>query len=217
MLTGKNTAMLLSALLTIMSASSTAALAQTWARQHPRRAEVLRRDNNLNNRINNNVGHLSGQYGHLERQDGQIRQQEQADARRNGGFITRGQQTQLNREENVLGQETRFDNTNNRFVQNHPARAEVLARDANLNYAINKDQGHLEGQYGQLMSEDHSIVRQEHQDARANGGYITSAQRMQLNQEETGLRNQIRQDYSGSGIQPAAQAQVQGQLLGPTM
>jgi len=183
------------ALATLLVATSCPSFAN-FAQKHPRRAEVLRRDNNINRRINSAYGHLGGQYGHLERQDWQVRQQEQADARRNGGYITKPQQGQLNREENALSQETFFDNNKNKFVQNHPRRSEVLARDANLNYSINKDEGKLGGNYGQLEREDHSIVHQEQQDARQNGGYITKQEQTQLNREATGLRNQINQDFS---------------------
>ena len=82
------------------------------------------------------------------------------------------------------------------FRHNHPRRAEVLGRDANLSYSINKDEGHLSGQYGTLNQEDHQIVRQEQADARANGGYITTQQQQQLNQEENQLRSQVQQDYT---------------------
>lgn len=169
-------------------------LAGNFAHQHPRRAEVLRRDNHINNRINQDKGHLGGKYGHLEHQDASIRNQEQRDAHRNGGYITKGQQGQLNREENSLSKETFFDNKNNKFVENHPRRAEVLGRDANLNYSINKDEGHLGGNYGKLEHEDRSIAHQEQVDARQNGGYITHQEQHQLNQEENGLRSQINQD-----------------------
>jgi hypothetical protein len=165
-----------------------------FAQKHPRRAEVLRRDNNINRRINKDYGHLGGNYGHLERQDYQVRAQEQADARRNGGYITKGQQGQLNREENSLSRETFFDNKNNKFVQDHPRRSEVLGRDANLNYAINKDEGHLGGNYKALEADDRSIAHQEQLDARANDGHITKLEQSQLNSEESNLRNQIRQD-----------------------
>jgi hypothetical protein len=168
--------------------------ANTFKQNHPRRAEVLGRDRNISNRVNNNYGHLGGKYGHLQNQDRQIANQEQRDARQNGGFITKGQKGQLNREENSLSRETYFDNKNNKFVQNHPRRSEVLGRDSNLNYAINKDEGHLGGNFGNLEKQDKSITRQEQQDARANGGYITKSEKGQLNQEESALRNQIKQD-----------------------
>jgi hypothetical protein len=174
--------------------SNCASYARNFAQQHPRRAEVLGRDNNINRRINNNYGHLGGNYGHLERQDNQIRSQEQRDARQNGGYITRGQQGQLNREENSLSRETFYDNKNNQFVQNHPRRSEVMSRDSNLNYNINKDEGHLGGNYSTLESEDRSIAQQQRADAAQNGGYITKQEQQQLNSEENSLRNQVRQD-----------------------
>ena len=168
----------------------------SFVQNHPRRAQVLGRDASLGYSINRNEGHLSGQYGNLSREDNSIARQEQNDARANGGYITKGQQGQLNREETALGNQMKYDNTNNPFVQNHPRRAEVLGRDANLSYSINKDEGHLGGNYGALSQDDKSIQRQEQMDARANGGYITTQQQQQLNQEENQLRSQIQQDYS---------------------
>ena len=48
---------------------------------HPRRAEVLGRDNGLNREINNDAGHLNGQYGQLKKSKDQgIRAQEQTEA-----------------------------------------------------------------------------------------------------------------------------------------
>ena len=182
----------------ILSSTTSALANRSFAQVHPRRAEVLGRDNRLNNRINNNYGNLGGHYGQLEHQNNQIRQQEQNDARRNGGYITRGQQGQLNREENSLSNEVRMDNTNNPFVQNHPRRAQVLGRDANLGYSINRDEGHLGGNYNHLESEDRSIGRQEQADARANGGYITTAQQGQLNREENSLGQQVRMDNTNN-------------------
>ncbi len=80
-----------------------------WKARHPRRAEVLGRDNNLNRRINANRGDLGGHYGQLKRQDRAIRRQEQRDARMNGGHITKGEQRQLNREENHVSREIKRD------------------------------------------------------------------------------------------------------------
>ena len=83
-----------------------------------------------------------------------------------------------------------------RFEDNHPRRSEVLARDNRLNWTLNKDRGHLDGQYGQLEQQQVAIRRQEQADARANGGYITRQQQAQLNQDENQLLHQIRQDYN---------------------
>jgi hypothetical protein len=83
--------------------------AKTFAQVHPRRAEVLRRDNNINGRSKANYGHLSGHYGQLESEDASIRSQEQHDAFMNGGYITRGEKKQLNREENRLNHQITKD------------------------------------------------------------------------------------------------------------
>ncbi|HEY9791402.1 MAG TPA: hypothetical protein V6D22_13445 [Candidatus Obscuribacterales bacterium] len=179
----------------LVAVATMPASAQTFAQRHPRRAEVLHRDQNLNRAINRDAGHLSGQYANLKTQDRTIVRQEQADARANGGFITKGQQVQLNQEESALRQEVRMDNNKpGSFASRHPGRAEVLGRDANLDRAIIQDKGHLSGQFGNLMNEDRSIKRQEQVDAAVNGGVITGREYRHLNREESHLRNQIQRD-----------------------
>lgn len=173
-----------------------------WGQQHPRRAEVLGRDNRINNRINNDRGNLGGHYGQLKNEDRAIRQQEQADARMNGGYLTKGEDRQLNREENQVNRQIRRDYNPNQngfpgggnFAQNHPRRAEVLGRDNGLNNQIQGDRGDLSGHYNQLSHEDASIRRQEQADARFNGGYITKGEQNQLNREENHVQNQINRD-----------------------
>ncbi len=78
-------------------------------RRHPRRAEVLGRDNNINRSLNQDRGHLGGNYSQLKAEDKSIRQQEQADAKANGGYITRQQKQQFNQEENSLRQQVNQD------------------------------------------------------------------------------------------------------------
>jgi len=80
-----------------------------FAHRHPRRAEVLHRDRRLSRELHEDKGHLGGNYNNLMAQDRSIRQQEQADARQNGGYITRGEKRQLNREENHLQHEIHHD------------------------------------------------------------------------------------------------------------
>jgi len=199
---------ILSALL-FASVLATPSWADNFQQKHPRRAEVLRRDNGLNRQISNDRGQLGGHYGQLQRQDQGIRRQEQRDARMNGGYITSGQQTQLNREENGLQRRVDRDNSGNpiqnpnpngnSFAQNHPRRAEVLGRDNRLNNQISNDRGDLSGQYSTLKQEDRSIRSQEQQDASQNGGFISTTQQQQLNQEENQLQRQINQDNSRPG------------------
>ena len=81
-----------------------------FAQNHPRRAEVLHRSNNINKKINADKGHLDGHYSQLKHEDNSIRRQEQHDAHVNGGYITKGQKQQLNKEENRVNRQIRHDN-----------------------------------------------------------------------------------------------------------
>ena len=69
---------------------------------------MLKRANNEENK--NNAAAVNGkitdaQAKKLDRQDQRIKAQEQADARANGGTITKKEQRQLNREENNVNRE----------------------------------------------------------------------------------------------------------------
>ncbi|HEY9684324.1 MAG TPA: hypothetical protein V6C89_00135 [Drouetiella sp.] len=206
-LTSPQRRVVLGSLLALALCSSLSpSFARGWGQQHPRRAEVLGRDNNINNRLNADRGNLGGNYGRLKSEDRAIRAQEQADARLNGGYITKGEQHQLNREENHLNNQIRRDYTGGfsggggypgggNFAHNHPRRAEVLGRDNRLNRELHADRGDLSGHYSQLRGEDIAIRQQEQADARANGGYITPGQQAQLNREENHVQRQINRDF----------------------
>jgi hypothetical protein len=88
------------------------AQAETFAQKHPRRAQVIRRDNRdtrANNRALRN-GKISGsQDRKLDREDRSIRRQERRDARNNGGHITKAEQRHLNREETGVNRQRRAD------------------------------------------------------------------------------------------------------------
>lgn len=78
--------------------------AQTFDQSHPRRAQVNNRLLNQNARIDRGVadGQLThGQAKAMRADDHAIRAEERADASVNGGHITRGEQRQLNRQENA--------------------------------------------------------------------------------------------------------------------
>jgi hypothetical protein len=182
----------------LVGITASASYAGTWAQNHPRRAQVLGRDTALNRTLWSDRGHLGGNFGNLMSQDRSIRQQAQADAKANGGYITRAQQHQLNQEENGLRNQMNQDYRNasapGSFAYNHPRRAQVLSEDASLRNEIHSDAGNLNGHYGQLMAEDRGIARQEQRDARINGGYITTGQETRLQNEESRLQNQINND-----------------------
>ena len=169
---------------------------------HPWRSQVLGRDAGLNSQINQDKGDLNGHYGQLKSEDNSIRHQEQRDAAQNGGHLTGQEYSQLNREENGLQRQVSRDNYgagNSQFQANHPWRSQVLGRDAGLNSQINQDKGDLNGNYGQLKSEDNSIRHQEQRDAAQNGGHLTGQEYSQLNREENGLQRQVSRDNYGAG------------------
>jgi hypothetical protein len=181
----------------LLVSSTAPSWAGKFAQEHPRRAEVLHRDNQLQKQTNNDKGHLEGHYGQISREDNSIRRQEQNDSRINGGYITKGQQNHLNQEENGVQRQIDRDSSGSSFSQQHPRRAEVLGRDNGLNNQINNDKGHLDGQYGRLQGEDQSIRRQEQTDARNDGGHITAQEQQHLNGEENRLQRQVNNDNSG--------------------
>jgi hypothetical protein len=76
---------------------------------HPRRSEVLDRLHNINNRVNADYGNLDGHYTQLKNEEAAIHNQERTDKNINGGYITLGQQAQLNAEENRLNRQIRHD------------------------------------------------------------------------------------------------------------
>ncbi|HEY9756090.1 MAG TPA: hypothetical protein V6C97_13065 [Oculatellaceae cyanobacterium] len=93
----------------LILSSSAPSYAGQFAQKHPRRAQVLHRDNRQSARINRDKGQLGGHYKQLSREDNHIRRQEQRDAAGNGGHITKQEQRQLNHEENHLNNQIHRD------------------------------------------------------------------------------------------------------------
>jgi hypothetical protein len=89
--------------------TGSSSFAQSFAQNHPRRAEVLQRDRNINNKINADKGQLHGHYRQLKQEDKSVHRQERQDKRMNGGHITKGEQRQLNHEENQINRQVRHD------------------------------------------------------------------------------------------------------------
>lgn len=93
--------------LIVMSCSPS--YAGQFANNHPRREQVLDRNQRTNGRLNAEEGTLSGHYKQLKAQNQSIHRQERRDARANGGHISIGEQHQLNREHNQLNRQIRHD------------------------------------------------------------------------------------------------------------
>ena len=88
------------------------AQAQTFDQERPRRAEVLKRLNSEDARINagRREGELSRKQAHqLRNEDRAIRAEERADAALNHGHITKGEQRQLNKQEDQLSRQIHRD------------------------------------------------------------------------------------------------------------
>ncbi len=91
-------------------ASVTKAQDGSFDRNHPRRAEVNGRLANQNARIDNKVkdGDLSkAQAATLHHEDHAIRKEEQRDAAKHDGHITKHEQNKLNRQENHVSHRIR--------------------------------------------------------------------------------------------------------------
>ena len=83
-----------------------------FQKNHPRRTQVLKRTDRQNKRVNKALTgkKLTYQQGSkIKAQDNSIRRQEQADAKANGGHITKAEQTHLNHEENNVNREIKHD------------------------------------------------------------------------------------------------------------
>ena len=92
----------------LVSASVSAFADDTWAQNHPRRAEVNSRLANQNRRIHKEVkeGEMSkSQAAALHKDDHAIRQEERDMASQNGGHITKGEKRVLNQQENGVSQQ----------------------------------------------------------------------------------------------------------------
>jgi hypothetical protein len=91
-------------------AAAGAQAATPWQYEHPRRAEVNERLASQNYRIDREVarGTMSAREGaYLHREDRAIRGEERSMAAANGGYISRGEQHMLNRQENAVSRQIR--------------------------------------------------------------------------------------------------------------
>jgi len=92
--------------------SATNASAGDFKKEHPRRAQVLKREKHQVNRINRATTNKKITYqqaSKLKHEENNIRKQEQQMASSNGGHITKAEQKSLNQEENHVMKEMRHD------------------------------------------------------------------------------------------------------------
>jgi Skp family chaperone for outer membrane proteins len=93
----------------VLTVSSTSAFAgPRFAKNHPRRQEVLKRDNNemKKNEAAEDSGEITKKQEHkLNRQDRAVKREEQDQAKEHGGHITKAEQRKDNRQENRMNRE----------------------------------------------------------------------------------------------------------------
>ena|SRR5690349_265742 len=86
-----------------------------FAQRHPRRAEVNHRERQQQLQIANGIrnGSLSpSEVRQVESEEAAIKRQERGEVRANGGYLTRGQSRQLNRELNGVSRDIYQDKHN---------------------------------------------------------------------------------------------------------
>lgn len=92
----------------LVAASWSAAQADSWQQNHPRRAQVNARLANQNRRIHADVRNgtmTHGQARAMHRDDHAIRQEERDMAHQNGGHITKTEKRALNQQENAVSRD----------------------------------------------------------------------------------------------------------------
>jgi hypothetical protein len=92
--------------------AATARAESQWAKDHPRQEQVKKRDRHLENKTQNAAkdGKITqAQAQNLEKKEAAINQQRKDEATVNGGYITKGEQKQLNHEENQVNRDLKHD------------------------------------------------------------------------------------------------------------
>lgn len=180
---------------------STKALAkEDFKEKHPRRAEVNERIRNQEKRIREGLasGKLTpAQAKELRGEEAGMKAEEQAEVKANGGYLTKGEQKQLNQELNQDSRQIKHDE----FKDEHPRRAEVNGRINSEDRRI--EQGEKSGeltatQAKQLDGEVAGVKAQEKAEVAANGGYLTKGEQKQLNQELNQDSAQIHAEKQGN-------------------
>ena len=175
-----------------------------WLGEHPRQAEVLRRDWREQDRIN--TLYADGKISAAQR-DAILTElrgvagEDRADSKANGGFITPAEQAAMNRQENkVNGQIGGDAKTDAAWAKEHPRQAEVLLRDRREQDRVKAlvASGQItEAQGKAVLAEINLVAQEDHADSNANGGSITAGQQATMNQQENEVRAVINSDKNG--------------------
>lgn len=169
-----------------------------WQSSHPRRVEVNNRLGNQSGRINQDVrgGSLSRSQAHqLRGEDGRIHQEERDMASQDHGHLTRTDQRALNRQETGVNRQLAQDTSH--FNSTHPRRAEVNGRLQSQDQRINQEYhagDFSQSQAQQLHHEDNQVAQEERDMASQSNGHISHNDQVALNQQQSAINQQIKQD-----------------------
>ncbi|MFI5349063.1 MAG: hypothetical protein ACHQ2Z_05940 [Elusimicrobiota bacterium] len=175
-----------------------------WLGEHPRQAEVLRRDWREQDRIN--TLYADGKISAAQR-DAILTElrgvagEDRADSKANGGFITPAEQAAMNKQENKINGQIAGDEKHDAaWAKEHPRQAEVLLRDRFEQDRVKAlvASGQITEAQGQAVLAELKFVAQEDRaDSSANGGGITAGQQATMNQQENEVRAVINTDKNG--------------------
>jgi polyhydroxyalkanoate synthesis regulator phasin len=175
-----------------------------WLAEHPRQAEVLRRDWREQDRVDRlyEEGKITAQQRDLIISELRgVAHEDRADATANGGSITKQEQSAMNQQENKINGQVAGDvKTDAAWAQAHPRQAEVLRRDRFEQDRINAlvANGQISAAQGKIiLAELKDVAQEDHADAAANGGGITKGQQATMNQQENEINAEINTDKPG--------------------
>jgi hypothetical protein len=176
-----------------------------WLADHPRQAEVLRRDWREQDRVNGLFADgkiTAAQRDLIIAQLRAVAHEDRADARADGGAITPAEKAEMNKQENALNREIMKDaKVDAAWMKAHPLQAEVLRRDRREQDRVRAlmASGQITEAQGQaLLAELKDVAREDRADAEANGGFITRGQQGTMNGQENEVNAAIKTDKSGN-------------------
>jgi hypothetical protein len=174
---------------------------EKWLSDHPRQAQVLRRDWREQDRVDRLFA--EGKIDAAQR-DAILAElhaaaaEDHADAKADGGRITQEQQAVLDRQEKEIAGQMHGDvKVDAAWLKAHPRQAEVLRRDRREQdrvEALAKAGKITEAQAKDLVAQLRDVTREDFADAEADGGRITKAEQSVMNRQENEIRKEIKSD-----------------------
>lgn len=177
------------------------------ADRHPRVRQVNRRAERQQDRIA--AGVKSGQLtaretANLETKEAALKSEERTFRLENGGSLTKGEQVQLNKQENNLSAQI--------YNQRHDAQTTTTTPKSEVGTRLENQQDRIasgiasgqltSGEAARLEARETELRHEISTDRNANGGKLTDAERKDVNQELNGLSTRIYKQKHDEQTQP---------------